>query len=131
MAESMWPQVGGPGDVSEKLVDESAHGPRVDAAASRAEEQGGTARRAHRCGTRSAEPALQRLDGRNTDGHPPLLVALAEHAEHSPRPVDVVDVEAAQLADPDAAGIEHFEHRNVAHAGRALVVGSHGGKVEQ
>ena len=35
-------------------------------------------------------------------------------------PVDVVDVEPAQLADPDAGGVEQLEDRDVAQARRAL-----------
>ena len=46
------------------------------------------------------------------------LRALAEDPQHPAVPVDVVDVEPAQLADPDAGGVQQLEHGQVAQAGR-------------
>src|SRR3712207_9039901 len=38
-------------------------------------------------------------------------------------PVDVVDVEPDQLADPHAAGVEQLEHHRVAQSGRLIGAG--------
>ena len=46
-------------------------------------------------------------------------------------PVDVVDVEPDQLADPDAGGVEQLEHGHVAQPDRAAVVGELGRRLDQ
>ena len=45
--------------------------------------------------------------------------------------VDVVDVEADELADPDAGGVEQLEGRPVAQVHRVVVVGGDRCDVEQ
>ena len=78
----------------------------------------------------SSQPA-ERPVGRHAVRHGALLAALAEHPHHPAAPVDVVDVEPAQLADPDPGGVEQLEHRHVAQAERAAVVGAHRSRVQQ
>ena len=65
------------------------------------------------CRPAVGEPGRQRLQRRFAERHRPLLVALAEHAQHPPARVDVVDVEAAQLADADAGGVQHLDDQPV------------------
>ena len=66
-----------------------------------------------------------------TERHGALLAALAEHPDHAPVVVDVVDVEAAQLADPDAGGVEQLQDRHVADAQGTAVVGERRGRLQQ
>ena len=48
--------------------------------------------------------------------HPPLLGALAPDHDRGPVEVERADVQAAQLADPQARAVEHLEHGVVALA---------------
>ena len=61
--------------------------------------------------------------GRDAVGDAALLAALAEDPQQPAAAVDVVDVEADELADPDAAGVEQLEHDRVAQADRLLGAG--------
>ena len=95
------------------------------------------------CRPSVGEPRRQRGLGRFAERHGPLLVALAQHAQQPPRRVDVVDVEAAQLADPDAGRVEHLDDESVpqrkriallctgiggGHRVQRLVLTQHGGQ---
>ena len=60
-----------------------------------------------------------------------LLAALAQHPDDAALVVEVVDVEAAELADADAGRVEQLEHRDVAQPHRAAVVGPGGRRLEQ
>ena len=61
--------------------------------------------------------------GRDPVGNAPLLPSLAQDAEQAAAAVHVVDVEADQLADPDAAGVQQLEHHRVAQRDRFLGTG--------
>src|SRR5215470_19872723 len=52
----------------------------------------------------------------NSERHDPLLRTLPEHPDGPPALVDVVDVEAAELADPDSAGVQKFHDCRVPQA---------------
>ena len=52
--------------------------------------------------------------GHVAERHLALLGALAPHDRRAPAEIEVVDVEAAQLADPQAAAVQQLEHGVVA-----------------
>ena len=64
-------------------------------------------------GRPSASQRSQRVGGRLPERHGALLVALAEDAQQPVPGVDVVDVQAAQLADPDPGGVQHLDDQPV------------------
>ena len=66
-----------------------------------------------------------------TERHGALLAALAEDPDHVAVEVDVVHVEAAQLAHPDAGRIEQLQDRHVADAQGTAVVGERRGGLDQ
>ena len=121
------PMSGRAGHVGDPAVHQRAHRALVDPPAPGAEEQRRPRRRRRRsAGRPCGQPAVERAGGRVAEGHDALLAALAEHAHHVAVAVHVVDVEAGQLADPDAGGVEQLEHRHVAQPDRAAVVGQLG-----
>ena len=73
----------------------------------------------------------QRVAGRRTERHRAFLAALAEHAHDATLPVEVVDVEAAQLADADAGGVEQLDQGEVAQADRPVVGDRRRGRVDE
>src|SRR5581483_11009823 len=69
----------------------------------------------------------QGLERGLADRHDALLGALADHAHGAPGLVEVVEVEAAGLGDPEAAGVEELHQRPVPRPRRAR----RRGRVEQ
>ena len=69
------------------------------------------------------EVVVERVAGASPDGHHALLVALAEHADEPVAQVEVGAVEADQLADADAAGVEGLEDGAIPQ--RAWLVAGH------
>ncbi|BDZ58645.1 hypothetical protein GCM10025872_23020 [Barrientosiimonas endolithica] len=124
-------EVGRVGHVGEQLVHDLAHLPRVDPAAAPAEEDRGLALPRHELGTSAHQPGLDRLGGGHAERDGALLVALAGDAHRALVAIEVVDVEADELADPDAAGVEQLEHRAVAQVHGVGVVGGDRRDVEQ
>ncbi len=59
------------------------------------------------------QPGAQRLGGRFPERGAALLVALTQYAQQPVSGVDVVDVQAAQLADPDAGRIQQLDDQPV------------------
>ena len=95
----------------------------VQTVPSGAQQQGGARVRRDQRGAAPGQPGVERLLGRDAVGDAALLAALAEHAEQAAAPVDVVDVQPDQFADPDAAGVEQLEDERVAQADRFLGAG--------
>ena len=73
-------------------------------------------------GRPSSSHARQRRLRRLPERHRPLLVALAEDAQQPPGPVDVVDVEPAQLADANAGGVQQLNDQLVAQRERITLL---------
>ena len=63
-----------------------------------------------------AEPGLEGLRGLGAVGHDPLLAALAQDAHGALGAVERVDVEARELGDAHAGGVQQLEDRHVADA---------------
>ena len=61
----------------------------------------------------SSNQARDRGDGRVVHGHPPLLVALAQHRDRPATQVDVGAVEAAEPENAQPGGIEQLEDGQV------------------
>ena len=79
-------------------------------------------------GRPSSSHAVSAACGRLAERHGALLVALAEHAQQPPGPVDVVDVEPAQLADTNSGGVQQLNDQLVAQCERiALLCTGFGG----
>src|SRR5580658_947057 len=91
---------------------------RIKAPASRADEQGRTRLKSDQRWPASLPPAIDGADSRNPDRYDPLLGALAKYPYRPAGLVDVVDVEPAQLADPDPGGVEQLHDRPVAQVNR-------------
>lgn len=113
VSKSVGTQVGDIVDQCESAVDEPAHDPRVNSPAPVSDEQ-----RRSRTGGRQpvpvGQPAVECANGRSPQRDGPLLVTLAEHAQEPPVVVDVAGVEPAEFRDPDAAGVEDLNDRQVA-----------------
>ena len=118
MAQPVRGDVGSAARSRQALVHRAPHGPRVDPATSRAEEQRGSRVAGVERRPATAGPLVQGHGRRTTEGHRALLVALAQHPDQPPVPIELVDIEPAQLDDPDAGCVEQLEHRHVADADR-------------
>ncbi|MNC58708.1 hypothetical protein D3C75_1084580 [compost metagenome] len=57
-----------------------------------------------------AHVALDPDDRFLTHRHQAFLAALAHHPQHALAQVDLVEGQADQFGDPQAAGVKHFEH---------------------
>jgi hypothetical protein len=96
-------------------VEDPAHRRLLQAAATDAQQQRVAAALAHALRPAVREPAGDGVGGRLADRHEPLLAALPEHADGAR--VDVGAIEAAGLADTQAAPVQQLEQRAVAAAG--------------
>jgi hypothetical protein len=65
-------------------------------------------------------PVLHGPDRRDPDWHHPLLAALAQHAHGAAAGVQVPEVKAAELTDPDGRRIQQFHDRDVSLGQRGL-----------
>ena len=92
----------------------STNGTLVEATTTRAKEERQPAVGGRQRWSADQVPPFNGLDSRDTEGNGPLLVALAKHSDHVASLINVVDIEANQLTDPDTGGIEKFQHRVVA-----------------
>jgi hypothetical protein len=77
------------------------------------------------------QPAVECPLGGDAVRHGAFLAALAEDPHHTPLAVDVVDVEAAELTDPDAGGVEQLQDGRVACTERGAVVRHGRGVLQQ
>ena len=126
------PRSGAPGTWASSACTADAHLPRVHPAPPPAEEQRRAAVRrrpagvGHARSTPSAPAVPVRPKGTLRSLAPLPITAHDVGAE-----VHVVDVEADQLPDADAGGVEQLEHGAVAQVDRVVVVGGDGGDVQQ
>src|ERR1700693_2792822 len=65
-----------------------------------------------------SQPGAQRLHGLAANRRDALPVALAEHTRVARSEVEILESEARELAESQAAGIEHLHERQVAHLER-------------
>jgi hypothetical protein len=119
MSQTVRPNVGSIGHQRDPGVHHSTDGPLVEAPATRTKEERGATVGGGQARSPRVLPTLNSLHSRDAEGNGPLLVALAEHSDDVARLVDVVNVEADELANSNAGGIEEFEHRVVAQLLRA------------
>ncbi|MCB5294322.1 hypothetical protein BJQ90_03789 [Arthrobacter sp. SO3] len=91
-------------------MDDSADLPLVDPPAARAEEERRAGGVRGEGGPAPAQPVVDGERGRQSVGHSAFLVALAKHPQGPAVGIEVVHVEAGQLADPDAGGVQQFNH---------------------
>src|SRR5579862_974749 len=63
-----------------------------------------------------SEIVFHRLKRGLSDRYQPVLVALADHAHVAHVSFDVGDSDAAELGNPEAGGVEEFEHGAIAEA---------------
>ena len=132
-----------PVDGGDRLVHDRAGLALIEAAAAGAEQQRRARLRGGQCRTPVGQPCRQRELGGLTERHGALLVALAQHPQQPPGRVDVVDVQAAQLADPDAGGVQQLDDEPVpqcewitllrtgiggGHGVQRLILTQHGGQ---
>ena len=93
VAQPVRPQVGSARQLGQMLVHQPADRSGIDPPTLRAQDQRGTAAGPGQRGPPLPEPRVQRALGRSAERHGPLLVALADHPDHPPVPVDVIDIQ--------------------------------------
>ncbi len=105
---------------------QTADDPRIDASPPFAEEERRPRPFADKRGPTALDPCGRGTEGRQPDRHDPLLVAFAEHAKNPAVHFEIIDVEAAHLADPDTRGVKKLEKGVIAQLHR-LAAGSAAG----
>ena len=100
VAQAVGADVGRPGTSGDAAVDQVADGRWSIRRAPRAEEERRPRALDPQHGRPDRQPPVDRPAGRGAVGHRALLAALAEHPDHPAFVVDVVDVEADELARP-------------------------------
>ena len=113
---------GAPSTAAIGLVHDGAGLPLIEPTAAGTEQQRRPRIGGGQSGPPVGQPRGQRGLGRFAEGHGPLLVALAQHPQQPPGGVDIVDVQATQLADPDAGRIEHLDDQPVPHGQRITLL---------
>ena len=91
---------------------------RIEPSPACPQQQCGSARRGHPRRTPALEPLVDGSHRRAAHRNRPFLVALAEHPHGLARTVEIVEVEAAQLAHPCTGRIEQLEHDEITQIGR-------------
>jgi hypothetical protein len=107
-------------------VHQTADDPRIDASPPFAEEERRPRALADKRGPAALDPCRRGTEGRQPDRHDPLLVAFAEHPKNPAVHFEIIDVEAAHLADPDTRGVKKLEKGVIAQLHR-LAAGSAAG----
>ena len=105
-------------DDREGAVDDPADDARVDPPTALTDEQGRARLAGEQGRSRPGEPGLDRPPGRVADRDGALLVPLAEHPNDPPISIEIVEIESAQLRDPDPGRIQQLEHGHIADADR-------------
>ena len=98
-------------------IQQRAHGAVAEPAPTDAEEQRLSGSAVPLLGEHRASlllPACDRVQGRRTDRDDPLLGALAGDPDRALPAVDPRSVQRHQLRDPQAGGVQQFQHRQVA-----------------
>src|SRR5436305_3811901 len=102
-------------------MDSAAGGARVESAPASTEQRRGPAGRPDPRGPALGEPSSDRTHRRYPDRDDPFLAAFAEHAKGVAGQINIVDVEPAQFAHPQRAGVQQLENRLVPKRLDALV----------
>jgi hypothetical protein len=103
----------------------------VDPAPSPAQEERRTAVARDHLTSTELKPSLKRCGRWYAERDRPLLGSLAHDPNEVGTKVDVVDVQAHQLTDPDSTGIQQLQHRSVSQMDCVLVVRGNYGQVER
>lgn len=120
MTETVWSHVGDPG-FAQPGVDDPPHRALVDPPAFHPEEQRRPGARADENGPTANTPGIHRIQRRQPQRHDPLAATLPQHPDGPPLPVDVVEIEAAELTDPDTRGVENLQQRLITQLSRHRV----------
>ena len=120
-----------PVDRGDRLVHDRAGLPLIEAAAAGTDQQRRARLRRSQCGAPVGQPRRQRRLGRLAERDGALLVSLAQHPQQPAGCVDVIDVQAAQLADPNAGGVQQLDDEQVPQCERITLLrtrigGGHG-----
>ena len=138
VTEPMRPEIGDPTGL-QPGVDDAPNRPRINASAPGPDEESTTGPRPSKHRSPVPAPGSDRVIRGQPERHSTFFGALTEYANDSTLTVDVVDVEADQLADPNTRGVEQLEDGVVAQrdgGGRTVVrvrpgrVGFHGQTIE-
>ncbi len=111
VAELVGADVDGDAGVAEVFLEEFADADAGEACAALGDEEGSG------LDAGLGAVALDGLEGRRADGDDALFAALAENADGLREGIDVGDVEADELREAEAAGVEELEDRGVAGGG--------------
>ena len=115
------PRSGAPGTCAEPAVHDLAHGALVDAPPAGAEQQRRAAAVDREGRAPVSQPVLERLRAPGwPNGTVRSLAPLPSTRMTRRRPVDIVDVEADEFGDPDAAGVEQLDDQPIAASRSAL-----------
>ena len=131
MTQPVRPDVGGAADGRDGLMHHGAGLTRVESPPAWSEQQRGAGPGMHQRRTAVGKPGVQCTECGPTEGDGALLVSLAQHSQQPPARIDVVDVEAAQLTDPDAGGVEHLDDQPVPQGQRIALFGAETGRVHR
>lgn len=115
MPEPVRSEVGCTGNSRQYVVNDGAGLALVESGAAPTEQQRRTGRGCGQGRSTRVNPHVQRAIGRGTERYDALLVTLAEYAQDQPSPIDIVDVEAAELADSDTGRVEQLDDQPVPH----------------
>ena len=77
------------------------------------------------------EVVAQRALRMVADGHDALLAPLAAHLDLLRHEVEIAEIHAAQLGEPQPAGVEQLEHGEVAHVAEVAGLGARGRMLQQ
>src|SRR5674476_867449 len=111
--QTVRPNIRGIRHVPQELVNRGADLTRIDPAASSAQEQCWSTTPGNHLATTELQPSLQRGSRRHPERDRPLLCSLAHDTDQVRSEVDIVDVQAHQLTDPDPTGIQQLQHRTI------------------
>src|SRR5664279_4761631 len=111
--QTVRPDVRGVRDVLQETVDHGADLTWVHPPTSSTQKQCWAAASGHDMTATELQPSLQGGGRRPAERDRPLLGSLAHDTDQAGAEVDVVDVHAHQLPDPDPRGIQQLQHRSV------------------
>src|SRR5262249_34511587 len=111
--QRMWAKVRATCKPACVLVDDATHRSLIEAPPSCAEPERGPAVAPGGAGAAEPQPLVERPLGCPSVGDAALLAPFAEYAHDAAAPVDVVDVEPRELADPDSGAVQQLDDQPV------------------
>ncbi len=114
VAQPMWTDIWGAGQLGQPAMHESADNPRIDPPSPFAEEERRARPFTDKRRPAALDPRGRGTEGRQSDRHDSLLAALAKHPEDPAVHFEIIDVEAAHLTDPDTRGVKELKQSVIA-----------------